>query len=96
MSEAAPLSSESVAQPHLAALPEAVQHPDAAPPSALAEFINLQQLCERLPLSERSIRAAIKKGHIPCIKLPGSRRLIFCWETTRGALLRYQRGTGAE
>ena len=68
---------------------------DAAQPSGLAVFITLSQLRERLPLSERTIRGQIKKGLLPVIILPGSRRLLFDWETVRSTLLRHQRGEGA-
>ena len=67
----------------------------ASAPSALAAFITLTQLRERLPLSERTIRNEIRKGSLPVIKLPGSRRLLFDWETVRNTLLRHQRGEGA-
>jgi hypothetical protein len=86
---------ESATGPHLAALPAALQHPAAAPHSALEGFLTLEQLRERLPLSERTIRGLAKKGLLPVVVLPKSRRLLFDWETVRNALLRHQRGEGA-
>ena len=108
MSAATPLSSESVAQPPLPA-PPSVMAPfltrpkieaaaaewKAAQQSVMVPFLTLQQLRERLPLSERTIRGLIKKGLLPVISLPKSRRLLFDWETVRNALLRHQRGEGA-
>ena len=76
-------------------LEPAAPPPPAAPLAALAVFLTLKQLRERLPLSERTIRGEIKKGHIPCIKLHGARRLLFDWESVRTALLRQQRGGDA-
>ena len=55
-------------------------------------FLGFKTLCELVPLSERTLRKAVKKGQIPHIRLPGARRLLFDWETTRQAILRFQRG----
>lgn len=55
-------------------------------------FLDFKQLCQRVPLSERTLREAIKRRQIPHIRLPGARRLLFDWETVRVALLRHQRG----
>jgi len=86
---------ESATSSHLPAPPSALQQPDAAPLSAPSAFLTLRQLCERLPLSERTIRGLIKKGHLPVIILPHSRRLLFDFESVRNSLLRRQRGGGA-
>lgn len=55
-------------------------------------FLDFKQLCERLPLGERTLREAIKRRQIPYVRLPGARRLLFDWENVRAALLRYQQG----
>ena len=55
-------------------------------------FLDFKQLCERLPLGERTLREAIKRRQIPFIRLPGARRLLFDWENVRAALLRHQQG----
>ena len=55
-------------------------------------FLDFKQLCERLPLGERTLREAIKRRQIPHVRLPGARRLLFDWENVRAALLRYQKG----
>ena len=55
-------------------------------------FLDFKQLCERLPLGERTLREAIKRRIIPHVRLPGARRLLFDWENVRAALLRHQQG----
>jgi len=65
----------------------------ALPPqqSASQTFIDFATLAQRIPLCERSLREAIRRGRIPSIKLPGGRRTLFCWESVQEALLRMQR-----
>lgn len=68
----------------------------ALPPKESAEdsngFINFGTLHSRIPLCERSLRDAIRKGLIPSVVLPGGRRRLFFWPAVREALLRRQRG----
>lgn len=59
----------------------------ASPPG----FIDFTELSRRIPLCDRSLREAIRKGRIPSIRLPGARRVLFDWESVRAALLRNQR-----
>lgn len=66
--------------------------PLAAPIREPKEFITFEQLCERVPYSPRKLRDDIKAEHIPSIRLPGDRRLIFHWPSVQNALLRQQRG----
>lgn len=69
---------------------------NADPANSRAAFITLQEMTERLPMTEQTIRKKCKKGLLPFIKLPGSRRLLFDWETVRNTLLRHQRGQGSD
>jgi excisionase family DNA binding protein len=64
--------------------------PDTAP--APLGFLDFKQLCERLPLGERTLRELIKRRLIPFVRLPGARRLLFDWDNVRAALLRHQQG----
>lgn len=72
--------------------------PDGAPalPAAqvaiLATFIDFPELAKRIPMCERSLREAIRRGRIPSIRLPGARRVMFHWPTVQETLLRLQRG----
>lgn len=52
-------------------------------------FLDFKGLCERVPLSPRTLRSAIKRKQIPHIRLPKSRRLLFSWEAVRLSLLRF-------
>ena len=61
-------------------------------PTATNPFIDFQELHHRIPLCERGLRDAIRKGRIPSIRLPGGRRVVFHWESVQAALLRMQRG----
>lgn len=58
----------------------------------LAAFIDFTELAKRVPLCERSLREAVRRGKIPSIKLPGARRVMFHWDSVQAALLRMQRG----
>ena len=67
----------------------------ALPPNQSAQsptFIDFATLAPRVPICQRSLREAIRRGVIPSIRLPGSRRVLFCWESVQAALLRMQRG----
>ena len=55
-------------------------------------FLDFPQLCERVPLSPRTLRAALKAGHLPKIRLPGARRLLFDWPAVQAALKRFEEG----
>lgn len=56
------------------------------------KFIDFAELSRHVPLCERSLREAIRRGRIPSIRLPGSRRVMFHWDSVQEALLRLQRG----
>lgn len=71
----------------LAASP--TQAPERPVPSGL---LDLPGLLARVPVSERTLRAEVKKGRIPAIRLPHGRRLLFHWPSVEAALLRHQRG----
>lgn len=60
-----------------------------SPPPGFTDFAGLLAI---VPLSERTLRAEIKKGRLPAIRLPGGRRLIFHLASIEKSLLRYQRG----
>jgi len=55
-------------------------------------FTDFAGLLAVVPLSERTLRAEIKKGRLPAIRLPGGRRLIFHLISVEKSLLRFQRG----
>jgi len=56
------------------------------------KFIDFPELARHVPLCERSLREAIRRGRIPSIRLPGARRVMFHWDSVQAALLRMQRG----
>ena len=59
------------------------------------EFLTLKQLCATIvPLTEQTVRSHVKRGFLPAIRFPGSRRLLFAPESVRNALLRRQRMGG--
>lgn len=64
-----------------------------APPSIPAEagFKSESQILPLLGVSRRTLSSWRERGLIPFIRLPGSRRIIFDWESVRAALLRRQR-----
>ena len=67
----------------------------ALPPNQRAsppKFIDFAELSRHVPLCERSLREAIRRGRIPSIVLPSGRRRIFHWDSVQAALLRMQRG----
>jgi hypothetical protein len=55
-------------------------------------MLDMAGLLSRVPLSERTIRAAIKKRQLPCIRLPGARKFIFHWPTMQEAFRRFEQG----
>ena len=55
-------------------------------------FINFEELKRHVPLCERSLREAVRRGQIPSIRLPGGRRVVFHWDSVQAALLRMQCG----
>jgi predicted site-specific integrase-resolvase len=59
--------------------------------SEKAEFINEKQLLQRLPVSRRTLTNWRNKGQIPFVRLPGSRRVFYHWQSIEAALLRMQR-----
>jgi len=61
-------------------------------PALPPNFTDFTGLLAAVPLSERTLRAEIKRGRIPAIRLPGGRRLIFHIPSVERALLRFQRG----
>jgi len=64
-------------------------------PGIPSGFLDFRGLAEHVPLGERSLRQAVADGHIPSVRLPGGRRLLFHWATVERALLRLQKGGGA-
>jgi len=57
-----------------------------------AGFIDENTLLERLPVSRRTLFAWRENGKIPCVRLPGGRRVIYHWPSVELALLRNQKG----
>jgi predicted site-specific integrase-resolvase len=57
-----------------------------------AGFIDEKTLLERLPISRRTLFAWRESGNIPCVRLPGGRRVIYHWPSVEAALLRKQKG----
>jgi hypothetical protein len=65
----------------------------ALPPHQSASpsgFIDFATLAPRVPLCERALRDAIRRGHIPSIVLPGARKRLFWWPAVEAALRRFQ------
>jgi hypothetical protein len=54
------------------------------------EIIGFDQLVARLPLGARSLRAAVKAGRVPAIRLKGGRKLLFRWSSVVEALSRLE------
>ena len=57
-----------------------------------AGFIDEKELLKRLPVSRRTLWQWRETGKIPCVRVPGGRRVIFHWESVQSALLRLQKG----
>lgn len=72
------------------------EHPDRKPltilPTAGGDFLSFELLLPRLPVCERSAREWTRKGILPSIRLPNSRRVLYHWPSVAQALLRLQRG----
>ncbi|MDB6021276.1 MAG: hypothetical protein JWQ04_1133 [Pedosphaera sp.] len=54
-------------------------------------FLNEKQLLEKVPISRRTLFGWREAGKIPCVRLPGSRRVLFHWPSVEAALLRSQK-----
>lgn len=52
------------------------------------QFLDFKGIAQRIPLSERALRDAVRKGTIPSIKLPGGRKRLFLWKDVEAALRR--------
>ena len=55
-------------------------------------FLDFKGIAEKIPLSDRSLRAAVRSGAIPSIVLPGGRKRLFHWPSVEAALRRHQTG----
>ena len=55
-------------------------------------FIDEKQLLKLLPVSRRTLWQWRETGKIPCVRLPGGRRVLFHWPSVEAALLRRQKG----
>jgi len=63
------------------------------PPVAPSPFTDFDGLVRHLPAyGQRTIRTLVKRGLIPCVRLPGTRKLNFHIPSVEAALLRYQEG----
>jgi hypothetical protein len=63
-------------------------------PAVEPGFIDEKELLTRLPISRRTLWQWREDGKIPCVRLPGGRRVIYHWPSVRSALLRRQNGGG--
>jgi len=59
-------------------------------------FLSESQILPRLGVSRRTLGNWRSKGVIPYIRPPGSRRILFDWESVRNALLRRQIGIATD
>jgi hypothetical protein len=57
-----------------------------------AGFIDEKELLTRLPVSRRTLWQWRATGKIPCVRVPGGRRVLFHWPSVEAALLRKQKG----
>jgi predicted site-specific integrase-resolvase len=64
-------------------------------PPAPTGFQSTSQILPLLGVSRRTFGTWRKRGLIPYVRLPGSRKLLFDWASVRAALLRRQNGTTA-
>jgi predicted site-specific integrase-resolvase len=55
-------------------------------------FLSQSELLPRLGISRRTLANWRRRGLIPYVKLPGSRRLLFDWQNVKAALLRQEKG----
>ena len=58
-----------------------------------AEIIDEACLLKRIPVCKRTLQNLRASGHLPYIKLPGSRRILYHWESVKAALVRQQNAT---
>ena len=65
----------------------------ALPPnlSASPGFVDYATFRHWVPLCDRALREKIRKGVIPSVLLPDSRKRLFHWPSVQAALLRYQK-----
>lgn len=62
-------------------------------PAAPTPFTDFFGLMKHLPAyREQTLRALIKRGVVPVVRLPGSRKFLFHIPTVDTALLRFTRG----
>jgi len=59
-------------------------------PAGETAFIDEKELLNRLPVCRRTLTSWRKRGRIPFVKLPGSRRVLYHWQSIEAALLRMQ------
>jgi len=52
-------------------------------------LLDFKGLAARVPLSERALREAVRRGLIPSILLPGGRKRLFVWRDVEAALRRF-------
>jgi len=55
-------------------------------------FLSEAELLKRLPVCRRTLTSWRRRGQIPFVRLPGSRRVIYHWQSIEAALLRMQQG----
>mgnify|MGYP000633943358 CR=1 FL=1 len=55
-------------------------------------FIDEKELLARLPVSRRTLWQWREDGKIPCVRVPGGRRVIYHLPSVEAALLRLQKG----
>jgi len=56
----------------------------------MAGMANTDELTRLMPLCDRSSRAAVRRGWLPSIRLPGKRCVMFHWESVPAAELKMQ------
>jgi len=57
-----------------------------------SKIISETQLLEEIPVCRRTLKSWREKKLIPFIQMPGSRRILYDFESVRSALLRMERG----
>jgi predicted site-specific integrase-resolvase len=55
-------------------------------------FLSEIQILPRLGVSRRTLANWRTRGLIPYVRLPGSRRILFDWDSVKAALMRQQNG----
>jgi predicted site-specific integrase-resolvase len=61
-------------------------------PATTPGFIDEKELLARLPVSRRTLWQWREDGKIPCVRVPGGRRVIYHMPSVEAALLRLQKG----